>query len=826
MALRFQRPILQHVRHRNYEPGDVYQLADDLSVPKEDIEEFRDAVKTLVAEGQLLVGDDGRVRLPELGGELVGFFKKNPKGFGFIIPRSANEHGDLFVPPGETGDAITGDLVRAKVIRQKGRNQPGQSPFVGSIVEVLERKQSAFTGELVKRGGAFYVQPDGKILTDLIMVKDVGAKNAVEGDKVVFELLHAPEGTMLGEGVITEVLGKSGAPDVETAAVIAAYNLEEEFPEDCLRQAREAAAQYDEEIDYALKQGHGFDKFGGGGREDLTKEFILTIDPPTARDFDDALSISRTKSGGWRLGVHIADVAHFIAEGSPLDLEAKDRGNSTYLPRVVLPMLPELLSNGICSLQERVPRYTKSAFMEYDKEGNVQRSGFSQACINSAKRLTYLEAQALIDGDKEEAKKHAKTEPNYTEQLIEALHMLNDLAKTIQRRRMKQGMIRLELPQVELIFEDVPGRAAKVIDAEPEDDAFTHTLIEMCMVEANEASARLFERLGVPLLRRIHPEPAPGAMDDLRQSISVAGVRIPKSPSREELQQILENTRGTPSARAIHFAILRTLTKAEYSPALIGHFALASEAYSHFTSPIRRYPDLTVHRAISAYLARTKNGVEIPRSEQEQKKLGKQLLEVLPSEQELIEVGRHCSNTEVNSSGAENELRNFLVLQLLSEHLGEPYEGVVTGVSPAGVFCQLNKYLVEGLVKASDLPVKLADGRIVSGRWRIDPKSGGLVEQSTGRSYSMGDRITVAVAAVDLARRQMELIVADADARDAGKDKKIHLKLGAEGGGTAKAEGAGFKGMTGAQKRSKRSKSRDQKKGDFRSDRKDKGKRQ
>jgi ribonuclease R len=235
MALRFQRPILQHVRHRNYEPGDVYQLADDLSVPKEDIEEFRDAIKTLVDEGQLIVGDDGRVRLPALGGELVGFFKKNPKGFGFIIPRDANEHGDLFVPPGETGDAITGDLVRAKVIRQKGRNQPGQSPFVGSIVEVLERKQSAFTGELVRRGGAFYVQPDGKVLTDLISVRDVGAKNAVEGDKVVFELLRAPEGNMLGEGVITEVLGKSGAPDVETAAVIATYNLAEEFPEECLR---------------------------------------------------------------------------------------------------------------------------------------------------------------------------------------------------------------------------------------------------------------------------------------------------------------------------------------------------------------------------------------------------------------------------------------------------------------------------------------------------------------------------------------------------------------------------------------------------------------
>lgn len=814
MPLRYKRRLLEHIAHESYAPSTIRRLAADLGVPEEDYDAFESAVAELVESGEVVRGTNDVVTLPPMGAEVIGAFRANAKGFGFIIPRDLNTHGDLFVAPGDTGGALTGDTVRAKVVRSD-RHRPGAGygpSFSGRVVEVLERRKTQFTGELVKRGSIWVVEPDGKTLTKPVVVRDPGAKNAKELDKVVFELTRFPEGDALGEGVITAVLGQAGEPDVETQAMIAAYNLPGEFPEACVEQARAATKQFDAEVARVQTQGVP------PQRRDLRADYIITIDPPDAKDFDDAISIERTERG-WRLGVHIADVAHFIPRGSTLDEEAAERGNSVYLPRLVIPMLPEILSNGICSLQEGVERYCKSAFMEYDARGEVRAQGFAQTIIKSAKRLTYLEAQALIDGNKEEAKRHARTEPEYTDKLIETLREMNGLSRTILERRMRRGMIRLDLPDVELIF----GDDGRVVDAQPEDDAYTHTLIEMFMVEANEAIARLFENLGLPLLRRVHPEPTPGDIDELQRFANVAGFRIPKKPSREELQALLESTRGTPAARAVHFALLRTLTKAEYSPALIGHFALASEAYAHFTSPIRRYPDLTVHRALAAFLDRTDNGARTPKSDQDFKRLARDMQddERVIDEGTLVGVGRRCSRTEQNASDAERELRQFLVLQLLEKHIGEVFDGVVTGVTGAGVFVQLNKYLAEGLIKVGDLPGG-EGGRV--GQWRIDPRSGALVERNTGRSFNIGDTVQIAISAVDLARRQMELVIADASRRDVGKAKK--LTLGQAGGGLGHAGGAGFKPATGAQKRSQRSKSRDKRKSDFRDDRKGKGKRQ
>ncbi|TVQ63898.1 MAG: ribonuclease R [Phycisphaerales bacterium] len=814
MPLRFKRRVLEHLGHDTYTPRHIRELAADLGVPDADLDDFADAVEQLAEAGQLVYGDNEIVSLPPMGKEVTGVFKRNPKGFGFLVPRDANVHGDLFVPPDATLGALTGDVVVARVVRRKGGGGgAGRSPFTGEIIEIVERKRSDFTGTLANRGSMWVVEPDGKLLTAPVVVRDPGAKNAVEGDKVVFELTRHPEGDTLGEGVLVRVLGKSGEPDVETQAVMAAYSLELEFPEQCVQQARDATRAFDEQA-AQIKRGDI-----PRDRRDMRDDYIITIDPPDAKDFDDAISIERTDRG-WRLGVHIADVAHFIPVGSPLDVEAADRGNSVYLPRLVIPMLPEVLSNGICSLQEGVPRFCKSAFMEYDAKGEVRAQGFSQTIIHSAKRLTYLEAQALIEGKPEEAKKHARTEPHYDDRLVETLRDMDRLSRTILDRRMRRGMIRLDLPEVELIFND----EGRVIDAQPEDDAYTHTLIEMFMVEANEALARLFENLGLPLLRRIHPEPAPGDMSELQRFATVAGFRIPKKPSREELQSMLEATRGTPAAKAVHIALLRTLTKAEYSPALVGHFALASEAYAHFTSPIRRYPDLTVHRALAAFLDRTDNGANVPKDEQGMRNLARDMRDDdrVPDQDTLVQIGHRCSQTEQNATDAERELRQFLVLQLLEEHIGEVFDGVVTGVTNGGVFVQLDKYLAEGMIKAADLPGG-EGGRV--GFWKVDPRSGALVERNTGRSFNIGDRVQAAVSAVDLARRQMELVIADASARDKGKAKK--LTLGQAGGGVGHVEGAGFKPVkTGAQKRSQRSKSRDKGKKEHRDEKKSKGKRQ
>jgi ribonuclease R len=817
MALRYKRQLMQHLQHDDYKPKVVEALAEELRI--DDAVVLAEEVQQLVDAGELAVDDAGRVRLPSLGdmgGEIVGEFKGTDRGFGFVKPRSKTREGDVFIPPGSTLDAMSGDIVRVAVSRDKRRERREEGPqFVGEVIEVVERKRSCFTGEIFKQGPLWLVQPDGREMREQIVIRDAASKNVNPGDKVVVEIIEYPEGNNLAEGVISRVLGEAGLPDVETQAVIAAFNLPGEFPESCVEQARRVTRFFDGEI--AEWERHGAKALKG--RLDLTGEFIATIDPPDAKDYDDAISIKRLDGGGWELGVHIADVAHFIEAGSPLDREAADRANSVYLPRLVIPMLPEVLSNGICSLQERVARYAKSAFIRYDKNGVVKSEGVAQTLIKSAKRMTYLEAQALIDGDPEEAKTHAKTEPNYTAQLLATLREMNALAKAIQGRRQRQGMISLELPEVVLLF-DEHGR---VIDAEREDDAFTHTLIEMFMVEANEVLARLFEKLNVPLLRRVHPDPTPGETEHMQKAAKVAGFTIPKHPTREELQGLLNATRGTPAARAVHMAVLRTLTKAEYSPAKVGHFALASGAYAHFTSPIRRYPDLTVHRALEEFLHRTNNGDAAPKDERAWRNLGHEMAgsDACPDVDTLTEIGRHCTRREENAESAERELRSFLVLQLLTTKMDEEFDGVVTGVSPRGIYVQIDKYLADGMIQTKDLPGDVTRSSAPP-RWQVDARTGALVDANSGRSYNMGHLIKVRILEIDLAKRQMNLGIADAESRAAGKAKQPLPKLGGgdKFGGIGEGKGAGFGGMTGSERRSRKSKSRDKGKGNHRRDKK------
>ena len=748
MAFNWRARILEHLAHAAYRPTRLRELERMIRVPDAESTSFRESMLGLQDEGAIEIAGDDTVRLPRMGEEITGRIRITMRGDGFVTPERPTREGDLFVQGGATMDAISGDRVRVRVSRRTDHyDRPSQSDRPsGRVVEVLERAQTRFAGTLEKDGRQWIVRPDGRKLDGPVIVRDAESKGGKPGVKVVFDLIRFPTEHRWAEGAIVEVLGEAGQPDAETRSVIMSYGLREAFPDDVSAQAAQLAREF------ATEQEAG----SWPDRLDLTNELTFTIDPPDARDYDDAISIAWDEERQeWALGVHIADVAHFVHAGSPLDQEAAARGNSTYLPRRVLPMLPEALSNGVCSLQEGVARLTRSAIVNLDTKGRITGTRLAASVIRSRKRMTYLEAQAVIDGDLDEAARHAKTEPVWPPELIEALKQCDRLAKVLRKRRLDAGMITLSLPESELVF-DEDGRVKDVV---PEDGAFTHTLIEMFMVEANEALARTFADITVPLIRRVHPEPATTEFTALRLAARTVGRRMPDEPTRHDLQSILDQTRGTPAERSVHYAVLRSMSKAIYSPAMIGHFALASEHYTHFTSPIRRYPDLLVHRAMDAYLAETDNGAHPPGG-RAKRDLAARLMgdPGVLAEEKLIEFGQHCSSTEVQSEGAERDLRTFLVLQFLHEHhMGDELPAAVTGLSPGGngLFITLEKYFVDGFAKSAELSAN--SGR--AERWEIDESSGRLRSQRSGAHIGVGDRVTVRIMSIDTAARRMELMV-------------------------------------------------------------------
>ncbi len=733
MPLRYTARILDHLAREDGRRASIHDLARALRAEGDDKDVLREAVQMLVDQGRVEESNE-RVRLPAMGDEVVGIYRQTRRGFGFVVPDEPRREGDVFIPIGAANGAISGDRVRCGIAARRGWK--GGSP-AGRVLAVIEQGQITFAGTVSHKRGTWLVEPDGRILRDPIIIRDPGAKNIKVGDKVVFDLLVPPDGDYYGEGVVTEVLGEAGERVVETAAVIASHGLRTDFPPEVMNEARDAANLVDEV---------------GDGREDLRDQVTFTIDPPDAKDFDDAISLTWDDViEEWELGIHIADVAHFVRPGTPLDDEARARGNSTYLPRLVLPMLPEVLSNGVCSLQEGVDRCAKSVFVQLDRKGRVQGTRFRATIINSNKRFTYLEAQTYIDGDPKAARGESRTDTQPSESVLKALQEADRLARVIRTRRQRAGMIVLNLPESVLSFDD----EGRVSDVQEEDDAFTHTIIEMFMVEANEAVARLFDTLNAGVLRRIHPEPALEDLASLRTMAAAVGFKVPDDPTRHDLQQLLDATRGHDSARAVHFAVLRTLTKAEYSPTAVGHFALASDHYAHFTSPIRRYPDLNVHRGLEAYLDQTENGsirftgrkrMELERRMQDDDRL-------LPQDI-LIALGRHCSDTEENSTAAERSLREFLVLQHISEHyLGDELSAVISGFNAGGMWVSLDRFLVDGQITWENFGTSRRE------RWVEIEGQGRMIAKGSGSVISIGDPITVQVIRVDPASRHLDLML-------------------------------------------------------------------
>ncbi|MSQ90962.1 MAG: VacB/RNase II family 3'-5' exoribonuclease [Phycisphaerales bacterium] len=739
----FRHQILDHLGHNGYQPVRGRELERQMRIREDQAPEFRATLDALATEDFIDISNDDIVRLTRFKDETIGRIRIGARGngSGFVVPTIPSREGDLYVAASDTGGAISGDTVRVAIVRRgKDWDRAPDARPTGRVVEVMARGQTRFAGRLEMEGRGWIVIPDGRSMTEPIVVRDPGAKDAKIGDKVIVEITRFPDQRSRAEGVITKRLGAAGEPDAETQSVMATYELHDEFPQEVLDEAAEAA--------------RGFEVHRDGpwlGREDLTATSTFTIDPPDARDFDDAISIAHDAvRQEWTLGVHIADVASFVTRGSALDVEARARGTSAYLPRRVIPMLPETLSNGVCSLQEGVARFTKSVWITFDPTGRVLYERYASTVIRSRKRMTYLEAQAIIDGDTAAARTHAKTETPVDDLLVTELRQCNDLAKILRARRIKDGMVVLALPESELVFAD-DGR---VKDVEPEDSAFTHTLIEMFMVEANEAVARLFASLAIPALRRIHPEPSFHDIEELRMYARAAKIRLPETPTRRDLQALLDSVRGTESERAIHFAVLRSMAKATYAPALVGHFALASEHYLHFTSPIRRYPDLVTHRMLEVWTELTENGTKPPGG-----KRRRELLDRLRDDprveaaDSLVACGQHCSETEVNAERAERELRSFLILQfLLDNFLTKTLTGVVTGVSPGGggVFVMLDRFLADGMIRLREIGTS-------GDKWTRNESTGRMTSPRSGASLGVGDAVEVTIAEINLSTRQMEL---------------------------------------------------------------------
>lgn len=723
----FKERIVKLLRRRDYRPLKLAQLARHLGVSGQDYPVFKEAFDQLRRAGRVIIASGNLITLASASGRVVGTFRANPKGFGFVVPTEPTAHGDLFIPPDETKGAMTGDIVSARVVRRGKR--AGQMRLSGRVDEILERADNRFVGTLVKEKKGWFVQPDGSGFTEPITVDDVTAKGAKEKDKVVVEILSYPTNEHLAHGVIIEVLGKTGRYETEVASVIRQFHIPDTFDETCLAQARSAAT--------------GFDPDSPDERTDLTGKVIVTIDPPDAKDFDDAISLERDPDGNYLLGIHIADVSRFIEAGSPLDVEAQQRGNSVYLPQKTIPMLPEVLSNGVCSLQPNQKRFCKSVFITYDPAGKILNRSYANSVICSTARLTYQQADRVLKG-------HTKALPP---EVIKLLKDMEKLSRAIETRRIKAGMLHLALPETELIFDD----AGRVIDAEPADESYPHTIIEMFMVEANEAVASLIDRLNIPFMRRIHPEPDVLAFKELSQLVKTLGLSMPRNPDRFDVQNLLHSVKGRDCEFAVNMFVLRSMEKAVYSPLDIAHYALAGRHYCHFTSPIRRYADLLVHRTLNAHLSGSASVSPRQHTEDASLSFPRKL-----ESKELTEIGKHITFAEQRAEDAEEELKTVLILQMLKGRLGDELDCVVTGMANFGVFARCAKFGIEGLILIEELGPD---------KWKFNQKSYCISGINTGCTIHLGDKIRARIASINIPARQLSLTPAEPLVRKSRKHK-------------------------------------------------------
>jgi ribonuclease R len=654
-------------------------------------------------DGQLLVNRAEEYCLLERLPLLVGTVSGHRDGFGFLSPEDGGD--DIFLPYRQMRQVMHGDRI---AVRVAGTDARGRRE--GALVEVLERRTRQVAGRFSFEAGVGFVEPDNRRIQHRIVIPASARGGAQSGDLVVAEIVEPPTAHADPVGRVTRVLPAGGAADTAIELAVAAHGLSQEFPAAALREAR----RYGKEVPPTA----------ASGRVDLRDLPLVTIDGEDARDFDDAVYAEETK-GGFRLLVAIADVSHYVAPGTALDLEARERATSVYFPGRVIPMLPEQLSNHLCSLMPRVDRLCMVCDMTVSREGRVTRTRFYEGLMRSVERLTYTAvARALVEGDAETRLALAPVLP-----VLETLH---EVYRALRLRREARGALDFEAPEMKVLV-DEDGKVSD-IRAFPRNDA--HRLIEECMIAANVEAARFLKKHGMPALFRIHGQPEEERIVDLKRFLAMRGVLLETGHELEpaRLQKVLKQVADRPDAAVLENAIVRSLPQALYQPLNIGHFGLALTEYVHFTSPIRRYPDLLVHRAIRHALA------------------GGTAEDFVHAAREMEVLGQECSMRERKADEAARSVVAFLKCEFMKDRIGQEFDSVATGVTDFGIFVQLRAWQVDGLVHVTSLPKDY---------FRFHEADRTLVGERTGQRFSIGDELRVRLARVDSAERKIDFELVD-----------------------------------------------------------------
>jgi ribonuclease R len=688
-------------------PLSVRDLVRGLGLDKDARAELKNVLRRLLESGEVVKIRGARIGLPSRMNLVVGRLSCNPAGYGFVIPEEKRAgQGDVYVSAVNQREALHGDRVVVRVERTTPKGREGR------IIRVLERALQRLVGRYEDDGrfGGHVVPFDRRVLHELFILKGE-AGGALSGEMVSAEITRPPTATRNPSGRVLQVLGRLEDPGVDLKVIMAKYNLPDAFP-----------AEVEAEAAAVPSSVRDLDRVG---RTDFRPWTTVTVDPETARDHDDAISLDLLPNGHWLLAVHIADVAHYVREDSALDQEAYLRGTSVYFPDRVVPMLPHALSSQICSLVEGQDRLTQSVVMELDGKGRVKRSDFHDGVIQSAARMTYQQVQGIVDGDVELRARF--------ESLVPLFLRMDELAKVMRKRRYERGSLDFDLPEPQLVL-DASGEMKGIV-ATPRLDSMK--VIEEFMLAANEAVAERLSGSGALALYRIHERPDPEKVEEFCGLVASFGYRVPGDLQEirpQDFQLILRQIEGKPEEKLISYLLLRTMKLARYHEENLGHFGLATDTYTHFTSPIRRYPDLIVHRALRAL----RRG--------EDPSLSPERREALP------EIGRHLSEMERRASEAERELIEWKKVRFMADKLGDVFPGYITGVQSFGLFVELTEIYVQGLVHVSSM---------TDDYYIFNEKVHTLKGESTKKVYRLGDKVEVQVVRVDLERRQIDFALVD-----------------------------------------------------------------